>query len=137
MKYVVEFKDKEIVLPQYTIDIVDKIEKADKINMSDNRPYKEKVKALLDLEYELVGKDIVDELVGGELNSCDPNDVQILFILIIRAYDKPIDDINAERDDDVLEQLGQLKDTAEALNDVPDTFDKVSDKVDKANRISR
>lgn len=137
MKYVVEFKDKEIVLPQYTIDIVDKIEKADKINMSDNRPYKEKVKALLDLEYELVGKDIVDELVGGELNSCDPNDVQILFILIIRAYDKPIDDINAERDDDVLEQLGQIKDTAEALNDVPDTFDKVSDKVDKANRMSR
>ena len=126
MEYIFEYNNEEIQLPSYNLDVVDKLEKADKVNMSENRTLREKTKVLFELETDLIGEEKTKELVGGDLKSCDPNIVQILFILIIRAYDKPIDDINAEQTEDTFKQLEQMKETAEQMNKVPDTVGKVN-----------
>lgn len=126
MEYIFEYNNEEIQLPSYNLDVVDKLEKADKVNMSENRTLREKTKVLFELESDLIGEEKTKELVGGDLKSCDPNIVQILFILIIRAYDKPIDDINAEKEEGTLAQLSQMKDFAEAMSKVPDTVSKVN-----------
>ena len=126
MDYIFEYNNEEIQLPSYNLDVVDKLEKADKINMSENRTLREKTKVLFELESDLIGEEKTKELVGGDLKSCDPNIVQILFILIIRAYDKPIDDINAEQTQGTFEQLEQMKEVAEQMNKVPDTVGKVN-----------
>ena len=126
MEYIFEYNNEEIKLPNYNLDIVDKLEKADKVNMSENRTLREKTKVLFELETDLIGEEKTKELVGGDLKSCDPNIVQILFILIIRAYDKPIDDINAEKEEGTFAQLSQMKDFAEAMSKVPDTVGKVN-----------
>ncbi len=126
MEYIFEYNNEEIQLPSYNLDVVDKLEKADKVNMSENRTLREKTKVLFELESDLIGEEKTKELVGGDLKSCDPNIVQILFILIIRAYDKPIDDINAEQTQGTFEQLEQMKEVAEQMNKVPDTVGKVN-----------
>ena len=126
MEYIFEYNNEEIQLPSYNLDVVDKLEKADKVNMSENRTLREKTKVLFELESDLIGEEKAKELVGGDLKSCDPNIVQILFIRIIRAYDKPIDDINAEQTQGTFEQLEQMKEVAEQMNKVPDTVGKVN-----------
>ena len=130
MSYILESNEflgnEEMVLPDYSIDILDKLERVDKINMSENKLQSEKVKELYKFECDILGKEKAEELVGGDLKHCDPNKIKVLLILIIRAYDKPIDDIQAEEEEGALEQLEQVGKYAEEMNKVPDTYGKVN-----------
>ena len=132
MDYILEFSNsesgikEEVKLPMPNIDVTDKIDDADKFFMSENRTRREKHEYLFKLECDLIGEDKTKELVGGDFKSCDQNMIQTLFVKIIRAYDKPIDDIRAEEEEETYEQLGQLAQTAEQLNKVPDTAGKLN-----------
>lgn len=121
-----EFNNEEVKLPDYNIDVLEKIEKADNYFMSENRTRREKHEYLFKLECDLIGEDKTKELVGGDFKSCDQNMIQTLFVKIIRAYDKPIEDIKAEDEEETFEQLEQLAQTAEQLNKVPDTAGKLN-----------
>lgn len=126
MNYILEFNNEEIKLPTYSFDILEKMEKADKVFMSENKTQREKLEYLYKLECELIGDDKLKDLVGGDIKSCDPNAIQVIFILIIRAYDKPIDDVNAQETEGTMEQLGQVAEFAEQMNKVPETVGKVN-----------
>lgn len=126
MDYILEFNNEEVKLPDYNIDVLEKIEKADNYFMSENRTRREKHEYLFKLECDLIGEDKTKELVGGDFKSCDQNMIQTLFVKIIRAYDKPIEDIKAEDEEETFEQLEQLAQTAEQLNKVPDTAGKLN-----------
>lgn len=126
MNYILEFNNEEVNLPTYSFDILEKMEKADKVFMSENKTQREKLEYLYKLECELIGDDKLKDLVGGDIKSCDPNAIQVIFILIIRAYDKPIDDVNAQETEGTMEQLGQVAEFAEQMNKVPETVGKVN-----------
>lgn len=126
MNYFIEFDNQEISLPQYTWEIEDKLVEADKINMSENKTSRQKGEHLYNLECELIGEDKLKDLVGGDIKSCDPNAIQVVFIKILRAYDKPIEDVNAEREQPMLDQLGQISEYADKMSKMPEVVDKVS-----------
>lgn len=126
MNYFIEFDNQEISLPQYTWEIEDKLVEADKINMSENKTSRQKGEHLYNLECELIGEDKLKNLVGGDLKSCDPNAIQVVFIKILRAYDKPIEDVNAEKEQPMLDQLGQISEYADKMSKMPEVVDKVS-----------
>ena len=46
MKYSIEFKDIDLELPNYNLDIAEALEKADKVNMSETKTYREKTETL-------------------------------------------------------------------------------------------
>lgn len=125
MNYYFEMENQEIELPQYSFDIEDKLVDADKVNMSENKTKRQKSEVLYELECELVGKDKTNELIGGEFPSCDPNMIQVMFIKILRAYDKPIEDVNAEKEQPMLDQLGQISEYADKMSKMPEVVDKV------------
>lgn len=126
MNYFIEFDNQEISLPQYTWEIEDKLVEADKINMSENKTSRQKGEHLYNLECELLGEDKTKEIVGGDIKSCDPNAIQVVFIKILRAYDKPIEDVNAEKEQPMLDQLGQISEYADKMSKMPEVVDKVS-----------
>ena len=126
MNYFIEFDNQEISLPQYNWDIEDKLVEADKINMSENKTSRQKGEHLYNLECELIGEDKAKEIAGGDLKSCDPNAIQVVFIKILRAYDKPIEDVNAEKEQPMLDQLGQISEYADKMSKMPEVVDKVS-----------
>ena len=126
MNYFIEFDNQEISLPQYTWEIEDKLVEADKINMSENKTSRQKGEHLYNLECELIGDDKLKDLVGGDIKSCDPNAIQVVFIKILRAYDKPIEDVNAEKEQPMLDQLGQISEYADKMSKMPEVVDKVS-----------
>lgn len=86
--YSVIFSGQELELPNYNFGVVEKLEKADKVNNS-QQTFKEKCKALYDLEKFLLGEDKLVEVVGT-FNECDPNDVQLLYMGIVECYNQPI-----------------------------------------------
>lgn len=126
MNYFIEFDNQEISLPQYSWEIEDKLVEADKINMSENKTSRQKGEHLYNLECELIGEDKLKNLVGGDIKSCDPNAIQVVFIKILRAYDKPIEDVNAEKEQPMLDQLGQISEYADKMSKMPEVVDKVS-----------
>jgi hypothetical protein len=126
MNYFIEFDNQEISLPQYSWDIEDKLVEADKINMSENKTSRQKGEHLYNLECELIGENKTKAIVGGDIKSCDPNAIQVVFIKILRAYDKPIEDVNAEKEQPMLDQLGQISEYADKVSKMPEVVDKVS-----------
>ena len=124
MKYTIEFKDTELELPNYTLDIADTLEKADKANMSESKSYREKTETLYNTISNILGKDKLSELVG-KLKECDPNDIQILFLTIGNSYNKPVEDFQDKMTEETMSKLEDVKEVAEQMNKVPDTVTRL------------
>lgn len=124
MKYTIEFKDIDLELPNYNLDIAEALEKADKVNMSESKSYREKTETLYNTISNILGKDKVVELVG-KLKECDPNDIQILFLTIGHSYNKPVDDYQDKITEETMSKLEDMKEVAEQMNKVPDTVTRL------------
>jgi len=124
MKYTIEFKDIDLELPNYNLDIAEALEKADKVNMSESKSYREKTEILYNTISNILGKDKVVELVG-KLKECDPNDIQILFLTIGHSYNKPVDDYQDKITEETMSKLEDMKEVAEQMNKVPDTVTRL------------
>lgn len=124
MKYTIEFKDIDLELPNYNLDIAEALEKADKANMSESKSYREKTETLYNTISNILGKDKVVELVG-KLKECDPNDIQILFLTIGHSYNKPVDDYQDKITEETMSKLEDMKEVAEQMNKVPDTVTRL------------
>ena len=124
MKYTIEFKDIDLELPNYNLDIAEALEKADKANMSESKSYREKTEILYNTISNILGKDKVLELVG-KLKECDPNDIQILFLTIGHSYNKPVDDYQDKITEETMSKLEDMKEVAEQMNKVPDTVTRL------------
>ena len=124
MKYSIEFKEIDLELPNYNLDIAEALEKADKANMSETKTYREKTETLYNTISNILGKDKVVELVG-KLKECDPNDIQILFLTIGHSYNKPVDDYQDKITEETMSKLEDMKEVAEQMNKVPDTVTRL------------
>ena len=124
MKYSIEFKDIDLELPNYNLDIAEALEKADKANMSESKSYREKTEILYKTLSNVLGSEKVEELVG-KLKECDPNDIQILFLTIGNEYNKPVDKFQEQQYEQTLHKLDGVTDLADKLSKVPDTVERL------------
>lgn len=124
MKYSIEFKNADIDLPDYNLDIAEMLEKADRANMSETKTYREKSENVYTTLGNILGKEKVESLVG-KLKECDPNDIQILFLTIGNEYNKPVDDYQDKLTEEAMSKLEDMKEVAEQMNKVPDTVTRL------------
>lgn len=118
MNYEITLEDgSALELPQYSMEIAKKLENADKVNAG-QQPFEKKTRAVYDTVADIIGKDKAREILG-EFVQVDPNAVYVLYMRIVREYNRPIDDFNRES----LEQ--KLEDTkAEKIVSVLDAAEK-------------
>lgn len=92
--YYITYAGQEYDLPQYTFAIADMIEKQEVIN-SGNAKFKDKCKSMYDLLSKLLGEETLTNLVG-KFNDSDPNTINIFYLMVARAYAKPLEEYNEE-----------------------------------------
>lgn len=123
MEYLIYVNGKKYDLPQYNMKIADKEEVIQLLN-GGNQKFREKCKAMYDFCSELLGKDEIVEIIG-KFEDIDPNVLNITYLEIVKAYNKPYDEYQSE------ELKNKLDDTG--LNDIGKLLDGLS-KVEKMKK---
>lgn len=103
MNYSIEFDGANYDLAPYSFGISDKLEKVDAFNEG-TATVREKCKKMYDLESEIIGKDTF-ESDFGKFEDVDPNVLNILWLKIIDAYEKPLTDFQTERRSQTLDDV--------------------------------
>ena len=107
-----------IHLPDYTVDIAEKIESV-MLYADTKARFRDKIKKMYDFLDKLLGKEVV---VGqfGKFENCDPNDINLLFLKITDAYNRPVSDYN---EDKIVEKLDKTQ--IDKLSKIVDSADKI------------
>ena len=115
MTYTANFEGNIIELPDYTFNIADKLERQESVN-SGNSKLKDKCKSMYDLMTDLIGTELITTLLG-KFNESDPNRINILYLSIINAYNKPLQDFSESSVDDKInmEQIDKIVSLVSAL----------------------
>ena len=115
MTYTANFEGNIIELPDYTFNIADKLERQESVN-SGNSKLKDKCKSMYDLITDLIGTELITTLLG-KYNESDPNRINILYLSIINAYNKPLQDFSESSVDDKInkEQIDKIVSLVSAL----------------------
>ena len=105
-------------LPDYTVDIAEKIESV-MLYADTKARFRDKIKKMYDFLDKLLGKEVV---VGqfGKFENCDPNDINLLFLKITDAYNRPVSDYN---EDKIVEKLDKTQ--IDKLSKIVDSADKI------------
>lgn len=117
--YSVNFNGEEVKLPKYTFDIANKIEKQEVTNSGTSK-FQDKCKSMYSLIESLLGRDRISELIGSFKDS-DPNDINILYLLIVQAYSDPVEQFNMESTQKVIDNAN-----LDSLKDFLTVFEKAS-----------
>lgn len=115
MTYTANFEGNIIELPDYSFNIADKLERQESVN-SGNSKLKDKCKSMYDLITDLIGTELITTLLG-KFNESDPNRINILYLSIINAYNKPLQDFSESSVDDKInmEQIDKIVSLVSAL----------------------
>lgn len=81
-----------VQLPAYNFKIAEKLEKQEAMNLGSSK-FRDKCKSMYDIEKELLGDDFVDTMIG-KFEDADPNEINIVYMMIVRAYSNPLDEFN-------------------------------------------
>ena len=107
-----------IHLPDYTVDIAEKIESV-MLYADTKARFRDKIKKMYDFLANLLGKETVVEQFG-KFETCDPNDINLLFLRITDTYNRPVADYN---DDKIVEKLDKTQ--IDKLSKIVDSADKI------------
>ena len=107
-----------IHLPDYTVDIAEKIESV-MLYADTKARFRDKIKKMYDFLANLLGKEKVVEQFG-KFEACDPNDINLLFLRITDAYNRPVSDYN---EDKIVEKLDKTQ--IDKLSKIVDSADKI------------
>lgn len=107
-----------IHLPDYTVDIAEKIESV-MLYADTKAKFRDKIKKMYDFLANLLGKEKVVEQFG-KFETCDPNDINLLFLRITDAYNRPVSDYN---EDKIVEKLDKTQ--IDKLSKIVDSADKI------------
>lgn len=119
MNYTLNYGGESFELPPYNLSIADKLEKQEAINTGNGR-FRDKCNSMYILITELLGKDTVENLIGKFVD-CDPNEINIVYLLITRAYSKPLTEYTQSESFESLENP-----QIDKLIDLVNAFDKAS-----------
>lgn len=118
MQYIIEHDGISFEIPRYSFKIDDEIADINEYKTKSNSDYKRLCKKQYDFIKGLIGDRVVD--VIGEFDTCDPNDITIIFDEIVEAYSAPVREYQEEK----------LK---ESIN--IDQYSKLFDFIEKTNKL--
>ena len=113
MDYSMTVNGMVIELPKYTFDIAEKIERQEVVNSGTSK-FKDKCKSMYVTICSIIGDDKVSETIGA-FNETDPNLINIMYLELIKAYNKPIEEFNQNNITDSLQNSG-IEDITKLLN---------------------
>lgn len=123
MNYTLIWEMQEIELPEYTFTIAEGIEKCE--NQAHlKKTYKDKCKVMYDFIKSILGAETLNELIG-DFKNCDPNKINLIYLRIVSAYNKPITDYEKERDFGDDDNISDIKETIQSLNNLPGVIEKL------------
>lgn len=92
MEYTVIYNGQSYDIPNYSIKISEKLEEIELLNRG-NQKFRDKCKKMYDFIGEILTKQIANELIG-KFEDSDPNSINILYLEIVKSYNKPLADYN-------------------------------------------
>ena len=113
MDYSMTVNGMVIELPKYTFDIAEKIERQEVVNSGTSK-FKDKCKSMYTTICSIIGEDKVADAIGA-FNETDPNLINIMYLELIKAYNKPIEEFNQNNLTDSLQNSG-IEDITKLLN---------------------
>lgn len=97
MQYTIIMNGISYDLPKKTLSIAEKLDRALKVDSVKGLKLRDKFEVLQDCANEVLGKDTVTEILGSDkLEEIDLGELAILVIKMKDAYEKPLNDLNAE-----------------------------------------
>ena len=115
MEYTVIYNGQSYDMPNYSIKISEKLEEIELLNRG-NQKFRDKCKKMYDFIGEILTKQVVNELIG-KFEDSDPNKINILYLEIVKSYNKPLMDYNdAEVEKKInSDELGKVIELVKAL----------------------
>lgn len=92
MEYTVIYNGQSYDIPNYSIKISEKLEEIELLNRG-NQKFRDKCKKMYDFIGEVLTKQVANELIG-KFEDSDPNTINILYLEIVKSYNKPLADYN-------------------------------------------
>ena len=94
MDYSIVFEGTEYPLPKYSIKIAEDLDAVETVCQS-NVKFREKCKKMYDVISKILGK---ENLVGivGEFNDVEPNKLNLVYLMLITEYSRPVDEFRAD-----------------------------------------
>lgn len=99
MTYELNYGGEVIELPAYTFEIADRLERQESVNFG-NTKFKDKCKAMYELIKYLIGADNTKRLLG-DFAKVDPNEINIVYMKIVRAYSSPLNEFSESNFDQI------------------------------------
>ena len=112
--------DKIVQLPNYTIKLAESIEAVSSFTENPNNKFREKIKKMYNFLETIISKEIMDEDIGS-FNTCDPNNVNLMFLKVVDSYNSPVTEFNTDKisdrlDNIPLDKVANLIESADKLN---------------------
>ena len=121
MQYNINYNDTVVTLPKYSLKIAEMLEQQDKINSSPIK-FREKCKTMFTTLTNIIGNEKISELLG-KFEECDPNDINLLYLSVIKAYGEPLNSYNTDS-------------VYNSLNDMQvDKLTRLMDALEKAQKL--
>lgn len=119
MEYSILENGKTYDLPKYNLKISAKMEVVENFKRTGASAC-DKIRKMYDFIAEIIGKENAVEILG-KVDDADPNYINIVYLDIVRAYNKPLAEYENERqaeqlDNDIFEKLDKLVKGVNALN---------------------
>lgn len=121
MEYTIIMNGRSYDLPKRTLAIAEEIEKATKIDMLD-LPIREKYKVVFKVCQAIIGQKPTEEILGSsKIEELDLGEITLLFEKIVDAYQAPILEYEAEKNEDRLSRLpiAELEKITNAMASIP------------------
>lgn len=115
MAYILEMNGNSCELPKYSINIVDKIDKAEQ-NMKKTVSVKEQLKMMYNLLVDITDKASVEALIG-KFDEADANDINIAYLKLIKVYNSPLLNYESEEAKEKMDstQIVEMKELLQAM----------------------
>ena len=121
MQYNINYNDTVVTLPKYSLKIAEMLEQQDKINSSPIK-FREKCKTMFTTLENIIGNEKISELLG-KFEECDPNEINLLYLSVIKAYGEPLNSYNT---DSVYNSLNDMQE---------DKLTRLMDALEKAQKL--
>lgn len=114
--YSINFNGEYIELPAYSFELAEGIERVSKNNQNDAKTLKDKCNAMYCFNAKVITAAKQNELIG-KFEQADPNDINILFLKIAEAYNKPVTEYTTAQSNEAIsdELVSKLSEIASAL----------------------
>lgn len=112
---------KIIQLPNYTIKLAESIEAVSSFTENPNNKFREKIKKMYNFLETIISKEIMNEDIGS-FNTCDPNNVNLMFLKVVDAYNSPVTEFNTDK-------------ISDRLDNIP--LDKVTNLIESADKLNK